>query len=102
MRRGDSGPLAAIIIARDAEDAVRLASAPPYGLGLSIWPSDPGGGAALASRITSGAASAHAIVASHPRLPFGGTTRSGQGRELAAARIREFTNRRSYWGAAWR
>ncbi|MEU0383188.1 aldehyde dehydrogenase family protein [Streptomyces chartreusis] len=94
------GPLAAIAVARDDEDAARLANATPYGLGLSIWTADPGRGVALARRITSGAAFVNAIVASDPRLPFGGTKRSGYGRELADSGIREFTNTRTYWVTA--
>ncbi|MEU1321166.1 aldehyde dehydrogenase family protein [Streptomyces tibetensis] len=94
------GPLAAIAVARDDEDAVRLANATPYGLGLSIWTADPSRGVALARRVTSGAAFVNAIVASDPRLPFGGTKRSGHGRELAASGIREFTNTRTYWVTA--
>ncbi|MEU1006600.1 aldehyde dehydrogenase family protein [Streptomyces tibetensis] len=94
------GPLAAIAVARDDEDAVRLANATPYGLGLSIWTADPSRGVALARRVTSGAAFINAIVASDPRLPFGGTKRSGYGRELAASGIREFTNTRTYWVTA--
>lgn len=90
------GPLAAIAVAQDDEDAVRLANATAYGLGLSVRTSAPGRGVALARRITSGAAFVNAIVASDPRLPFGGTERSGYGRELAAAGIREFTNTRTY------
>ncbi|WP_308400715.1 aldehyde dehydrogenase family protein [Streptomyces sp. AS02] len=91
------GPPAALTVAQDDEDAVRLANATAYGLGLSVWTADPGRGVALARRITSGAAFANAIVASDPRLPFGGTKRSGYGRELAAACVREFTNMRTYW-----
>ncbi|GHH25332.1 aldehyde dehydrogenase family protein [Streptomyces lanatus] len=94
------GPLAAIAVARDDEDAVRLANATAYGLGLSVWTTNPGRGVALARRITSGAAFVNAIVASDPRVPFGGTKRSGHGRELAAAGIREFTNTRTYWVTA--
>ncbi|QLH26380.1 aldehyde dehydrogenase family protein [Streptomyces sp. Rer75] len=94
------GPLAAIAVARDDEDAVRLANATAYGLGLSVWTADPARGVALARRITSGAAFVNAIVASDPRVPFGGTKRSGYGRELAAAGIREFTNTRTYWVTA--
>ncbi|CBG75809.1 putative aldehyde dehydrogenase [Streptomyces scabiei 87.22] len=93
------GPLAALTVARDDEDAVRLANATAYGLGVSIWTADPGRGVALARRITSGAAFVNAIVASDPRLPFGGTKRSGYGRELAAAGILEFTTTRTYWVA---
>ncbi|WP_435282900.1 aldehyde dehydrogenase family protein [Streptomyces koelreuteriae] len=91
------GPLAALTVARDDEDAVRLANATAFGLGVSVWTADPGRGVALARRVTSGAAFVNAIVASDPRLPFGGTKRSGHGRELAAAGIREFTNTRTYW-----
>jgi succinate-semialdehyde dehydrogenase/glutarate-semialdehyde dehydrogenase len=93
------GPLAALAVARDDDDAVRLAEATPYGLGLSVWTADPARGVALARRVTTGAAFVNAIVASDPRLPFGGTKRSGHGRELAAAGIREFTNARTYWVA---
>ncbi|MBZ3900303.1 aldehyde dehydrogenase family protein [Streptomyces griseiscabiei] len=91
------GPLAALTVARDDDDAVRLADATVYGLGLSVWTSDPARGVALARRVTTGAAFVNAVVASDPRLPFGGTKRSGHGRELAAAGIREFTNTRTYW-----
>ncbi|MFF3819888.1 aldehyde dehydrogenase family protein [Streptomyces bluensis] len=94
------GPLAAIAVARDTEDAIRLANATTYGLGLSVWTADAARGVDVARRITSGAAFVNAIVASDPRLPFGGTKRSGYGRELAAEGIREFTNTRTYWVAA--
>lgn len=91
------GPLAALAVARDCEDAVRLANASAYGLGLSVWTADADRGVAVARRVTSGAAFINAVVASDPRLPFGGTKRSGYGRELASAGIREFTNTRTYW-----
>ncbi|MDQ0964500.1 acyl-CoA reductase-like NAD-dependent aldehyde dehydrogenase [Streptomyces sp. B4I13] len=54
-------------------------------------------GPVSARRITSGAAFANATVASDPRLAFGGAERSGQGRELAAAGIREFTHTPADW-----
>ncbi|WP_264300186.1 aldehyde dehydrogenase family protein [Streptomyces phaeolivaceus] len=94
------GPLAALAVVRDDDDAVRLADATVYGLGLSVWTADLGRGVALARRVTSGAAFVNAIVASDPRLSFGGTRRSGYGREPAAAGIREFTNARTYWVAS--
>lgn len=94
------GPLAALTVAQDDEDAVRLADATAFGLGLSVWTADAARGVGLARRITSGAAFVNAVVASDPRLPFGGTKRSGYGRELAAAGIREFTNTRTFWVAA--
>ncbi|MET7519664.1 aldehyde dehydrogenase family protein [Streptomyces sp. NPDC005480] len=91
------GPLAAIAVAADDNEAVRLANATTFGLGLSVWTGQPAHGIEVARRITSGAAFINAIVASDPRLPFGGTKRSGYGRELAAAGMREFTNTRTYW-----
>ncbi|GAB2663093.1 aldehyde dehydrogenase family protein [Kribbella swartbergensis] len=93
------GPVAAVAVARDAYHAAELADATQYGLGLSIWTGDPGRGVELARRVTSGAVFVNAVVASDPRLPFGGTKRSGYGRELAAAGLREFTNTRTYWVA---
>ncbi|MFE7276340.1 aldehyde dehydrogenase family protein [Streptomyces sp. NPDC057623] len=91
------GPLAALAVARDDDDAARLADATSFGLGLSVWTADTARGVALARRVTTGAVFVNAVVASDPRLPFGGTKRSGYGRELAGAGIREFTNTRTYW-----
>ncbi|WHX22044.1 NAD-dependent succinate-semialdehyde dehydrogenase [Streptomyces malaysiensis subsp. malaysiensis] len=91
------GPLAAIAVAADEDDAVRLANATSFGLGLSVWTGQPARGIEVARRITSGAAFVNAVVASDPRLPFGGTKRSGYGRELADVGIREFSNTRTYW-----
>lgn len=91
------GPVAAIAVAADEDDAVRLANATPYGLGLSVWSRSTERALGVARRITSGAAFVNAVVASDPRVPFGGTKRSGYGRELAEAGILEFTNQRTYW-----
>ncbi len=93
------GPVAAIAVAADEDDAVRLANATPYGLGLSVWSRSTDRALAVARRVTSGAAFVNAVVASDPRVPFGGTKRSGYGRELAEAGILEFTNQRTYWVA---
>ncbi|MGW2051038.1 aldehyde dehydrogenase family protein [Streptomyces sp. NPDC001858] len=91
------GPLAALAVARDDDDAVRPADATSFGRGLSVWTSDPARGVAPARRVTTGAAFVNAVVASDPCLPFSGTKRSGYGRELAGAGIREFTNTRTCW-----
>jgi succinate-semialdehyde dehydrogenase/glutarate-semialdehyde dehydrogenase len=93
------GPVAAVAVAQDPAHAAQLAGATQYGLGLSIWTGEPARGVELARRITSGAAFVNAVVASDPRVPFGGTKRSGYGRELAAQGLREFTNTRTYWVA---
>lgn len=93
------GPAAAIAIAQDDADAARLANASPFGLSVSIWTASKARGVALAKKITSGAAFINAMTASDARLPFGGTKKSGYGRELAAAGVREFTNIRTFWAS---
>jgi succinate-semialdehyde dehydrogenase / glutarate-semialdehyde dehydrogenase len=91
------GPVAAVIVARDEDDAVRIANDTRFGLGASVWTSDAERGVAVARRIRSGAAFVNALVASDARMPFGGSRASGYGRELAAAGIREFVNVRTWW-----
>jgi len=91
------GPVAAVIRARDAEHAVELANRSRYGLAASIWTADPARGAALAADIEAGVVFVNEIVKSDPRLPFGGVKRSGYGRELSEAGIREFVNIKTVW-----
>jgi succinate-semialdehyde dehydrogenase/glutarate-semialdehyde dehydrogenase len=91
------GPVAAVRRVVDAEEAVEIANASDYGLGASIWTRDVAAGTALARRIESGAVFVNGMVASDPRLPFGGVKRSGWGRELGAFGIREFTNIQTIW-----
>jgi acyl-CoA reductase-like NAD-dependent aldehyde dehydrogenase len=94
------GPVAAVAVARDEDHAVTLANHTAYGLGLSVWSRSTESALGVARRITSGAAFVNAIVASDPRVPFGGTKRSGYGRELADAGLLAFTNQRTYWVAS--
>lgn len=94
------GPVAALTVARDDDHAVELANATEYGLGLSVWSASTSRAVAVAGRITSGAAFVNAVVASDARVPFGGTKRSGYGRELAAEGLLSFTNTRTYWVAS--
>lgn len=86
------GPAAAIIRAADAEEAIALANRTSFGLGASIWTADTDRGRALARQIDAGAVFVNAMVASDPRVPFGGIKRSGYGRELGEAGMKEFTN----------
>jgi len=91
------GPVAAVIRAKDAMDAVALANRSPFGLGASLWTKDLRRGEALAAQIESGSVFINGMVKSDPRLPFGGVKRSGYGRELSAFGIREFVNIKTVW-----
>jgi acyl-CoA reductase-like NAD-dependent aldehyde dehydrogenase len=86
------GPAAAVVRARDTAEAVALANASSYGLGFSIWTRDAAAAEALAPQVEAGAVFVNAIVASDPRLPFGGVKKSGYGRELSWFGVHEFAN----------
>ncbi len=91
------GPVAAITIARDSSEAIRLANRSQYGLGASLWTADTARAKVLAREIQAGSVFINGMVASDPRLPFGGVKRSGYGRELSEFGIREFTNVQTIW-----
>ena len=91
------GPAAAVIRARDADDAVALANASKFGLGCNIWTSDVERAQVLAARVQAGYVWINGMVASDPRLPFGGVKASGFGRELSHFGIHEFANAQSVW-----
>jgi succinate-semialdehyde dehydrogenase / glutarate-semialdehyde dehydrogenase len=97
FREETFGPVAAVVRVSDAEDAVRVANDSAYGLGAAIWTRDAALGERLARRIESGSVFVNGMVASDPRLPFGGIKRSGYGRELSAFGAREFTNVQTIW-----
>jgi len=91
------GPVAAVIRARDTQEAIELANRSRFGLGASLWTSDPARGEALAAEIEAGSVFVNGAVKSDPRLPFGGIKASGYGRELADVGIREFVNIKTVW-----
>jgi succinate-semialdehyde dehydrogenase/glutarate-semialdehyde dehydrogenase len=86
------GPLTAVFRAKDEADAVRLANKTEFGLGASVWSGKPDRAEKLAEQIDAGSVFVNKIVASDPRLPFGGIKKSGFGRELSVFGIREFVN----------
>lgn len=89
------GPVAAVISARDAADAIRLANATRYGLGAALWTRNLRRAEELAAQLDVGAVHINDVVHSDPRLPFGGVKASGYGRELGSYGIKEFTNIKS-------
>jgi len=93
------GPVASILRVKDEAEAVRVANDTTFGLGGSVWTGDRERGNRVARQLQCGAAFVNAIVKSDVRLPFGGTKRSGFGRELAEHGIHEFMNIKSVYVA---
>jgi succinate-semialdehyde dehydrogenase/glutarate-semialdehyde dehydrogenase len=86
------GPVASLFHAEGMEDAIRIANDSPFGLGACAWTNDEGERELFINEIQAGAAFLNGLVASDPRLPFGGIKQSGYGRELSYHGLREFVN----------
>ena len=87
------GPVAAIIVASDEDDAIRIANDTSFGLGAAVFTKDLKRGEIIAAQhLEAGSCFVNALVRSDPRLPFGGIKESGYGRELGIYGIREFVN----------
>jgi succinate-semialdehyde dehydrogenase / glutarate-semialdehyde dehydrogenase len=93
------GPVSVVHVARDLTDALRIANDTPWGLGASVWAQDDAEINQAIAELEVGTVFANAMVASMNELPFGGTKRSGFGRELSALGAREFTNAKSFFVA---
>jgi succinate-semialdehyde dehydrogenase/glutarate-semialdehyde dehydrogenase len=87
------GPVAAIISAKNEEDAIAIANDTVYGLGGAIFTKDLTKGEHIAkTQLQAGSCFVNSLVKSDPKLPFGGINQSGYGRELSLIGMREFLN----------
>jgi len=87
------GPVALVIHAKDADEAVKIANDSPFGLGAAIFTRNEVKGEQIARNyFQAGSCFVNSLVKSDPRLPFGGIKQSGYGRELGIFGIREFVN----------
>lgn len=91
------GPVAAVYAVDSAEAAIEKANDTRFGLGASLWTEDRDSAQELARDIEAGCVYVNEMTKSDPRVPFGGVSDSGYGRELAGAGIREFVNRKTVW-----
>ncbi|MFJ2620445.1 NAD-dependent succinate-semialdehyde dehydrogenase [Glutamicibacter sp. NPDC087344] len=91
------GPVAAIIRVDSIQQAVRLANQTEFGLAATVFSESHETTRQVVAQLEAGAVFVNGMVASDPRLPFGGIKKSGYGRELSSYGIREFTNIKTVW-----
>lgn len=91
------GPVASLIVAEDADEALKLANDSEFGLSAAIWTGDKEAAKAMARKLVTGGVFINGVSASDPRIPIGGVKRSGYGRELSFYGVHEFMNAQTVW-----
>ena len=91
------GPVALVFRVPDLDAALAVANSTTFGLGASVWTSDPAEMGRCIEELESGQVFVNAMVVSTPEVPFGGIKRSGFGRELSELGLKEFCNAKTVW-----
>ncbi|BEV04603.1 aldehyde dehydrogenase family protein [Chryseobacterium gambrini] len=92
------GPLGMVMIAKNDEEALKMANDIPFGLSNSVWTKDQSRQLFFIENLESGTVNINRMTSSDPRFPFGGSKASGYGTELSLLALREFVTARTVVG----